>query len=59
MCPPRASNPAGKKVIMKADMYTIQTKKREKKSINAQHDLAQRSEKDSFGSETELRFNKH
>lgn len=40
-------------------MYTIQTKKREKKSINAQHDLAQRSEKDSFGSETELRFNKH
>lgn len=52
-CPPRASNPAGKKVIMKADIYTVQTKKRGK-NVNVQHDLAQRSDKDSFGSETEL-----
>lgn len=52
-CPPRAFNPAGKKAIMKADMYMNQTMKRGggTKHVNTQQDLAQGSEKDSFDSD--------
>lgn len=50
----RAFNPAEKKTIMKVDVYITQTMKRKKtnKHVNVQHDLAQGSEKDSFGNDS-------